>query len=98
MSEELSLRLQSLVLMTINVFQPIPRQDLDKLIDCTDDELSEILSALGNRRLIRRLPRDRFRVTWKGQHALWTPYLRKQRDIHRMWHLFSEVKEGDGSQ
>lgn len=85
------LRRTTFVLGLVNVHQPISRTNLLPLSpEDSAEDLNEVLSVLEKNGLIRRIPGDQFRTTWKGQNSLWSPGLKKTRDVHRMWQLSDE--------
>lgn len=83
----------SLILGLINVLQPVHYEILaQEFREEHEDELLEHLEFLESRRLIRALPEDRYRTTWKGQRWLWSRVLTERRDVQRLWYL-SELSD-----
>lgn len=94
--EEPGLADLSLILGLINIYQPIGIDDLAKSMGQKNEGgLLSSIKVLLDRDLIKALPDRKYRTTWKGQQAMWSPVLARQRDIQRMWYLAELTSKQD---
>lgn len=78
-----------LVLSVINVLQPVSYSRLEAEVGKSAEggSLKDTLEFLVKQRLVRGLPNDEYRVTWKGQNSIGPEAVSRRRDILRMWRL-----------
>ena len=79
----------TLVLMAVNVHQPIREGDLASVVagDLAADECQRIVDLLIEKGHLKRYQGDTLRATWAGMNWFWAEPLRKNRDVLRMWYL-----------
>lgn len=89
-----AIRNASLLLGVVNILQPVTRAHLlNEFGEKRDGELDSTLAFLIEHRLLKSLPGDSYRTTWKGQQSFWSEALARQRDIRRLWYL-SDLSDG----
>jgi hypothetical protein len=90
---------EMMMLALVNVLQPVTYEALAKFVseDISRSKLWPLIRSLRNRELLTTLQTEEYVVTPKGRAAIFTPALRKRRDISRMRYLFFRSRGGGGT-
>ncbi len=85
-----------LVMNVVNVLQPASDEELDKQLakQVKSKSVKEFLELLMADGKVRRLPDDRYVVTFNGLKMFGSSKLTKRRDVLRMLHLVEQTKRG----
>ena len=77
-----------LLLNLINVTQPVNQETLlESMSEENGEAVLAAIDLLVAQGLVKRLPDHYYRATWMGQESQSSRVMRRNRDVHRMWHL-----------
>ena len=91
---------EMMTLAVVNTLQPVTDE---ALVDALSGEIErrrvrELVKSLCKKGLLTTLHTEEYVVTPRGRDAVFTPALKKQRDVRRMRHLFQMSKGGEGTE